>query len=284
MTGRKNKPLSATQYQTILQNPLYYGVFRYNGEVYEGTHEPIITKKLFEKCQEVMKRRSKPKKAKNEFALRGLMRCGECGRMITAEIQKGHTYYRCTKRLTKCTQKYIREEELAKQIHKIFQKVSLCDDWTAKVLRELEKDKNEAVQSLRPPRQKIAQRITDIDSKVSKLIDLYLEGNLSLEEYRKKKKDLLNRKKELQEQAQFFDGRDNNWFERAKDFVTDLNRATYELREGNLESQREYLEKIGSNFILQERRLIFSTEGTFRLFLSKAPYQDWRRGRDSNPG
>ena len=86
MTGRKNKPLSATQYQTILKNPLYYGMFRYNGEVYEGTHEPIITKKLFEKCQEVMAGRSKPKKAKNDFALRGLMRCGECGRMITAEV------------------------------------------------------------------------------------------------------------------------------------------------------------------------------------------------------
>jgi len=44
MTGRKGKPLSATQYQYILKNPLYYGVFRYNGEVYEGTHEPIITR------------------------------------------------------------------------------------------------------------------------------------------------------------------------------------------------------------------------------------------------
>jgi len=277
MRGRKGKPLSATQYQYILKNPLYYGVFRYNGEVYEGTHEPIITKKLFEKCQEVMKGRSKPKKAKNSFALRGLMRCGECGRMITAEIQKGHTYYRCTKRLTKCGQKYIREEKLAIQVCSIFQKVSLCDDWTAKILRELEKDKNEAVQSSRPPRQKIAQRITDIDSKVSKLIDLYLEGNLSLEEYQKKKEDLLNKKKDLQEQSQFFDGRDNNWFERAKDFVTDLNKASYVLREGNLEIQREYLEKIGSNFILQERRLIFQTEGTLRLYLSNTPYQTWRR-------
>ena len=284
MTGRKNKPLSATQYQTILKNPLYYGMFRYNGEVYEGTHEPIITKKLFEKCKEVMSKRSKPKKAKNSFALRGLMRCGECGRMITAELQKGYTYYRCTKHLTKCTQKYIREEELAKQIRKIFQKVSLCDDWTTKILRELEKDKNEAVQSSRPVRQKIERDISTIDSKIDKLIDLHLDGSVSAEEYRKKKEGLLNKKKELQESLLFSGGRDNNWFERAKDFVTDLNRATYELREGNLESQREYLEKIGSNFILQERRLIFSTEGTFRPFLLKAPYQTWRRGRDSNPG
>ncbi|MBU4311323.1 MAG: recombinase family protein [Candidatus Omnitrophica bacterium] len=128
MRGRKEKSLSPNQIQTILKNPLYYGVFRYNEEVYEGTREPIITKKLFEKCQEVMKRRSKPKKAKNNFVFRAFMRCGECGRMITAELQKGHTYYRCTKRLASCSQKYIREEELLKQIKGIFQKVSLCDD------------------------------------------------------------------------------------------------------------------------------------------------------------
>jgi site-specific DNA recombinase len=284
MTGRKNKPLSISQYQHILQNPLYYGMFRYKGETYEGIHEPIITKKLFDRCQEVMNLRGKPKKAVRRFVLRGLMRCGECGRMITAETQKGHNYYRCTKRLTNCTQKYIREEGLAAQIRAILQKVSLCDDWTAKILRELEKDKNESVQSSRPPRQKIAQDIVDIDSKVSKLIDLYLEGNILLDEYRKKKEDLLNRKKALQERVQFFDGRDDNWFERAKDFVTDLNRVSYALREGNLELQREYLEKIGSNFILKERRLIFSTEGTLRHYLSNAPYPTWRRGRDSNPG
>jgi len=273
----KNKCLSVSQYQKILQNPLYYGVFRYDGEMYEGTHEPIITKKLFEKCQEVMRRRSKPKKTYKQFVLRGLMRCGECGRMITAEVQKGHTYYRCTKRLTRCSQKYIREEDLVKQIRSIFQKVSLCDDWTAKILKELEKDRNEAVQSSRPDRQKIERNICNIDDKVSKLIDLHLDGSVSVEEYRKKKEDFLNKKKELQERLSFFGGRDDNWFERAKDFVTDLNRASYAVRDRNLGSQREFLEKVGSNFILKERRLNFSSEGTFRLFLKDAPYPTWRR-------
>jgi DNA invertase Pin-like site-specific DNA recombinase len=219
MTGRKNKPLSVSQYQNILSNPLYYGMFRYKDETYEGTHEPIITKKLFDRCQEVMNLRGKPKKVERKFVFRGFMRCGECGRMITAETQKGHNYYRCTKRLTKCKQKYIREEGLAAQIRVILQKVSLCDDWTAKILRELEKDKNEAVQSSRPDRQKIERDITAIDDKVSKLIDLHLEGTVSAEEYRHKKEELLNKKKDLQEKLSFFGGRDDKWFERAKDFA-----------------------------------------------------------------
>ena len=47
-------------------------------------------------------------------------------------------------------------------------------------------------------------------------------------------------------------------------------------KEGNLESQKEFLEKIGSNFILKERRLNFPTEGTFRPFFKDAPFLNWR--------
>ena len=72
-------------------------------------------------------------------------------------------------------------------------------------------------------------------------------------------------------------------FEQAREFVTSLNKANYAIAEGNLESQKEFLKKIGSNFILKERRLNFSTEGTFRLFLKDAPFLNWRARRDLNP-
>ncbi|MGK2896332.1 MAG: recombinase family protein, partial [Candidatus Saccharimonadales bacterium] len=35
----------------MLTNPLYYGHFRYAGEVHEGKHTPIITKSLFDRVQ-----------------------------------------------------------------------------------------------------------------------------------------------------------------------------------------------------------------------------------------
>ena len=46
---RKNgKQLAVSNYQQILKNPIFTGLMRYGGEIYEGKHEPIITKKLFE--------------------------------------------------------------------------------------------------------------------------------------------------------------------------------------------------------------------------------------------
>jgi hypothetical protein len=143
-------------------------------------------------------------------------------------------------------------------------------------LKELEKDKARDVQSSRPQQQNLEAQIVAMDSKINKLIDIYLEGSLSLEEYQQKKKAFINEKKDLQERMKDFAAGGDNWFERAKDFVTDLNRISCVLRDGDLASQREYLEKIGSNFILKERRLNFSSEGTFRHYLFSAPYKNWR--------
>ncbi|MFQ5899974.1 MAG: hypothetical protein ACE5IH_00260, partial [Thermodesulfobacteriota bacterium] len=62
------------------------GVFSFAGEVYRGTHKPLITKALYDRAQEVMKERAKPnRKGKRDFTF-----SGECGAMITAEVQKGH--------------------------------------------------------------------------------------------------------------------------------------------------------------------------------------------------
>jgi site-specific DNA recombinase len=223
---RHGNKITLSKCRLILMNPFYYGLMRYWGEIFEGKHEPIITKKLFDSVQEVVRRRGKPRKQhKHYFVFRGLIRCGKCGAMITAEIQKGFHYYHCTRKLMPCkhnSQTFIREEELAKQIRAAIQKVSLCDDWMAKILKELEKDRDRDVQSSRPASQKIAQDIATIDKKISKLMDLYLDTIITLEDYKKKKGDLINKKKELQEQLQFFEWRDDNWFERAKQFVTTL--------------------------------------------------------------
>jgi len=42
----------------ILNNPMYYGDFYWKGILYNGTHQPIISKELFEKVQAALNKRS----------------------------------------------------------------------------------------------------------------------------------------------------------------------------------------------------------------------------------
>ena len=56
---RNGKLVGRTFVSNILSNPFYYGHFRYAGEVHEGKHEAIISKKLFDDAYAVLKRRYK---------------------------------------------------------------------------------------------------------------------------------------------------------------------------------------------------------------------------------
>jgi len=128
LLSRRGKPLTLSKMGGLLSNPFFIGMFRYNGELYEGTHPPLISRKLFERVQEVLAQSGRShSKRQHLFPFIGLLSCGECGCAITAERQKGHHYYRCTKKKGKCSQRYIREETLAAQLREAVQKVSLSD-------------------------------------------------------------------------------------------------------------------------------------------------------------
>src|SRR3990167_3093542 len=82
---------------------------------------------------------------KHYFAFLGLLKCSSCGCSITGERQKGHNYYRCTKKKVLCQEKhYLREESLVEQIKNFLQKVSLSSQDTEKVLAALNGEQDKA--------------------------------------------------------------------------------------------------------------------------------------------
>lgn len=58
MTDRKilNKHWYYTTVKWILENPVYIGMIRWRGELYEGLHTPIVSKEAFYETQEILSR------------------------------------------------------------------------------------------------------------------------------------------------------------------------------------------------------------------------------------
>jgi site-specific DNA recombinase len=134
---RGNKPLTLAGVYRILESHFYYGMFEYpknSGNWYQGKHEPLITKELFEKAQAQLKR-DNIQRENREFAFTKLFTCGYCESGISAEekwkqLKDGtHTkyiYYSCSRsRDRNCKNKYIREEELITEMLKILDKVNI---------------------------------------------------------------------------------------------------------------------------------------------------------------
>ena len=258
ITSRNGKRIHKDRITFILSNPFYYGHFRYAGEIHEGKHEPIIAKKLFDRVQEVLEQRGRPrKKPKNEpKAFCGLLRCGECGMMITAEVQKGHTYYRCTKKnkALKCTQPYIREKELDKQLSALIQKVSLPQDWAEELLKMAEKDEKEAAQSCAAFVQEAREKIKEINIKLQRLLDAYLDQDIDREEYRQRKAKLMSEKKTLEEKIINLEQKQNDWLEPFRNWINSALQAEKIARDNDLFAKKVIAKEIfGSNLILAAR-------------------------------
>ncbi len=284
LIGRKGEPVHKSKIARLLQNPIYYGVIRFKGEMYEGSHPPLISKKLFDKVQEILSSNSRPQQRdKVKFAFRGFIKCGEYGGSITAEMQKSHIYYRCTKKIRRCSQKFLREEALLEQINKALLQVFIPDEGKDIIfnrLDELAEADRKASFSLS---RQLQDKIQSIDGKIERLIDLYIERDISQDEYQHKKAKLLNKKKDLQERLGEIEKSGGGWLEPSKNFITICNKAGSVARLGNLSQKRDFLKTNGSNHILKDRKLSFYWSEPFNIVAKIAPTRKWRGRWDSNP-
>jgi DNA invertase Pin-like site-specific DNA recombinase len=135
-TALGKKHLSLGNIYRLLENTFYYGPFEYprgSGTWYQGKHEPIITKEVFDLVQNQMKNSQLVRRENIEFAFTKVMTCGLCGSGISAtekfkKLKNGgynrHIYYGCTKAKDKnCKSGYISEEDLIKQLQKQVEKL-----------------------------------------------------------------------------------------------------------------------------------------------------------------
>lgn len=147
-TARSNKHLTLSNIYRLLQTPFFYGRFEYpykSGNWYTGIHEPIITRELYEKAQEQLKRDNIQRGPSKEFAFTRMMTCGLCGSGVSAEekfknLKSGevarYVYYGCTRSKDRfCKGGYIREEDLISQIQRFIEDASIDDDYLSEKLK-----------------------------------------------------------------------------------------------------------------------------------------------------
>jgi len=148
-THAGKKHLSLGNIYKILDNTFYYGSFEYpkgSGQWYQGKHEPIVTKELYDEVQKQLKGNELKTRTDKEFAFTKLMTCGLCGSGISADekykkLKNGkfntHIYYGCTKAKDKnCKCGYINEVDLIIQLQKLVDTITLKENIVLKKLRD----------------------------------------------------------------------------------------------------------------------------------------------------
>src|SRR3989338_11283929 len=282
ITRRNGKPLHFNQIREMLQRTFYFGLMTYHGETYEGKHKSLISKKLFDEVQKVLEKKYNRKPQKHDFAFTGFIKCKECDSFFTAEKHKKfypktrgevwYTYYRCVKKKGVCSQPYLREEELENQLRQIINSVSLSETWANKLLEMAEKDGEKEKEFAFGELQKLSVSLSDLEKKLDRLLESYLEEITDTESYQRKKDELLQTKKVLQEKIEEIKTKGSSWLEPMREFIKEASEAAKIAREkNNGKDIATFAKKVGSNYFLNDKRLEFLPVAPFNLLAAPAP-------------
>ena len=189
----------------ILRNIFYKGKIRVPatktepGVIVDGLHTPLVTEELFDTVQDIMdgKRKKQPKLTKPvqpEFYLRKYLICPHCGRAITGAFSTGgsggkYSYYFCptsgkhlrmsTDTLNNAFVDYVRGLRPSEMIMKLY----------SEVLNDLRK---ENARDIRAVIDKIDSEIYEMNERMNKIEDKYLDGEIDKEAYNR----MINRQKQ----------------------------------------------------------------------------------------
>lgn len=116
LRSRQGKKVVTSRIYDMLIEPYYYGYFVWKGDLYQGKHQPLITKEVYDKNQSLLKRKNAPKYTIHNYLLKSLSFCSECQGAITWELQKSTLYGYCN-HFKPCSQvKSVKEPDIEAQL------------------------------------------------------------------------------------------------------------------------------------------------------------------------
>ena len=274
ITSKNGKPRSNSAIHNLLTNQLYIGIMEWKGEIFEGKYRPIISKQLFDKVQEILKQRGKPRKKRrrHNFPFCGLFRCS-CGAAITAQWAKGngglYRYYRCTRKFGPCQEKYIQEKELVNQICRKLKEIALPENWGKEMFGYLDEEEKKENQDGENFTQKINQKLSKIQNKLDKLLEGYLDGLIEEKDYKRKKEELIQQKISLKDEKEMTERKKfQNWIEPTRNFLKTVFSIQKIISGKFFEEIRQIVEKTGTNHTLSNKKVAWKWQRPYDFLAS----------------
>ncbi len=164
------KPLSRAAGYRLFNNLFYTGHFLREGMVHKGCYPAMITLQEYERVQEILARQGQTQPKKRVYAYTGLIRCGQCGCMVTAEVKKGHLYYHCTNSKRLCTKKGLIEDALEKQIMRELRSICLHPDIEILLLDIIDRFESSPMQELQEQYKQVSRRLEACEEELGELV------------------------------------------------------------------------------------------------------------------
>jgi len=260
--------------QRILNGIFYTGIMEKHGKYYRGNHEPLISKETFERAQNLLTERTRPRSQKLFFPLRGFLKCNNCGCALTSSIKKGHHYYYCTNGKKVCTEhkSYIRETHLYSLISEILDSLHF-DEELVEIMYQAAKEKLDS-QGLYYSKatETLETALGGLKTQESRLLDAFLSGNITKEVYDQRGLEMQNERVTIEQQLQELKSKNPvSTLEPTKEIFLRASRATKQFLEANDEKKRKIIENLLWNLSMKNKKVASMSLKSPYDIISKAP-------------
>lgn len=250
----------------LLTDPFYCGGIRWNNEIYRGKHEPLISKELFDEVQNVLHQRTTPKYRKHFTLFKGLIRCNECGGLITWDTKKGHWYGFCS-RYRSCSQnKYTRQEKIEEQLLPYFEQITIKNerlaDWVKKALKESHQDE---IEYHNKSLDELNRYYEQIQNRLNMLYDDKLDGRIDPNFYEQKFKQYTQKKETITASIEKQSNAQTKYFELGVNIFELSQKAKEIYQKAQIEQKRMLLGLVFSNLRLNAGELSINYSKPFEI-------------------
>ena len=175
----------------ILKNPFYKGTISYSGELHKGTHQAIVDDELWDKANRVITanlpghRFKKIVKDYNQ-RLKGLLRCGKCGSSLVCTIAHSHNgnifyYYECSRARQRlgCDTKRISATAFDEAVIAFFRRASKDQEIIVKAMGSAIKDNATKLDIYEKEIKTIQKKLDKAKKAAAKLLNLAIDKVIS---------------------------------------------------------------------------------------------------------
>lgn len=285
MVYRNGRNFHESKVEGILKNEVYTGIFYWKGKKYENaSHEPLISKELYWKVQEILRSPYKSKSRKGLFPYTNMIKCGACGYVLTAEIKKGkYIYYHCTGYKDNCKQPYIKQEVIESTFEELLESIHVTDQIQSFILqgiRESFKDKvthhNEIVEQL-------GKRIKTLQIRIDEAYFDKLDRKITEEFWLTHTRKWIDEKENLTIQLLAAQRADANYLEQANIILELANKASQLFKRQNAEQKRRLINLLTSNCYYRDGKLDVELKPIFHEIMKTSKSGNWCARKESNP-
>lgn len=266
--------VTANGLHKILRNPFYTGVIRIraSGQTYEGKHEAIVQRSIFDMVQDILHGRAGTRAQIHDFVYRRLVKCVHCGRSLIGELKKGHVYYRCHTKT--CPTTNLREELITGVVENRLSALRFTQAEKAYFAARIRDVKASWLADRERECEALSIKIEQLTERLNRVTDAWIDGTLDREMFEDRKAALITERRALSDRRADFQSNKASVPDELEKCVELAGSAYFLYRSAAVEKKRRLLRLLMSNCTADRKTVDFGYYIPFQLLAEREPETD----------